>query len=61
MEDKDEEIRILKDQRDRAFDVAMEFWLTGRLRSARLKDRYDAAERALTDLENEIFCTDGKR
>lgn len=60
MDDKDQQIKELKDQRDRAFHIAMEFWLTGRLRSYKWKERYNAAENDLTDIENEIFSTDVK-
>lgn len=58
-QNKDELIKELKSQRDMAFELAMDFWLYGRLRSSKVKEKYDEAEAKLTDLENEIFCNEG--
>lgn len=60
LDQRDSIIKELEEQRDRAFEIAMDLWLYGRCRSTGVSSKYKYAEEQLTQLENELLG-DGKK
>lgn len=57
----EEMVKILMDQRDKAFSVAMDFWIHGRPRTPKSSSKFHKTEELLSEIESEIFDEETER